>query len=371
MLGRLFGADDATSSWPARVQELCGDLSDSLQMSSSSTEQVRQCLQAAISAFDAPASTAIEKQDLLSGLLQSDLPAKMLEALPNLDFEARKDVMRLFSVILQLGGALVFEYVRTQEQILQLLLEGCGNPEVALHSHMMLRNCCKHAELLKIMLEHGFATREDTGLLKLARHSMFDISSDAFSSLRDLLLTHKAEAAQYLELHFREFFTPYNELLQVQDYVAKRQALRLLGEILLDRKFMKVMLDYVGDEQFLQIHMNLLRETGSKAIQADAFHIFKIFAANPKKPARVHQILLKNRERLIKLLDSLGKEAGESFAQDRKAVVQALKALEALPAVPGSSPAVSSTTSAPTCIPDKANVSGQEEENRTLSSQEH
>jgi calcium binding protein 39 len=224
------------------------------------------------------------------------------------------------------------------------LFEGCGNPEVALHCHMMLRNCCKHAELVKIMLEYGFATRDD-GLVKLARHATFDISSDAFSSLRELLLTHKAEGAQYLDSHFREFFTLYNELLQVQDYVTKRQALRLLGEILLDRKFMRVMLAYVGDEQFLQIHMNLLREnqslsTGSKAIQADAFHIFKIFAANPNKPPRVHQILLKNRDRLIKLLDSLApidtspkssKEADDSFAQDRRAVLQALRGLESLP----------------------------------------
>merc|ERR1719450_336337 len=95
---------------------------------------------------------------------------------------------------------------------------------------------------------------------------------------------------------------------------------------------MKVMLAYVGDEQFLQIHMNLLRETGSKAIQADAFHVFKIFAANPNKPPKVHQILLKNRERLVKLLDAMGKEGDESFAQDRKAVVQALQSLEAPPA---------------------------------------
>jgi calcium binding protein 39 len=366
MLGRLFRSDATTGSWPARVQELCRDLADSLKTSSSSTEQVRQSLQAATNAFDEPATTAIEKQDLLSGLLQSDLPAKMLEALPNLDFEARKDVMRLFSVILQLGGAPVFEYVRTQGQILQLLLEGCGSPEVALHSHMMLRNCCVHVELVKIMLEHGFATREEIGLLRLARHSTFDISSDAFSSLRELLLTHKVEAAQYLETHFREFFTLYNELLQVQDYVTKRQALRLLGEILLDRKFMRVMLAYVGDEQFLQIHMNLLRETGSKAIQADAFHIFKIFAANPNKPPRVHQILLKNRDRLIKLLDSLGKEADESFAQDRKAVVQALRALEALPtavAAKDGSPTAGSTSAPPPTLPDKATVTEQADEN--------
>jgi len=331
MLGRLFRTDNGASSWPPRVEALCQDLSESLGTSSSSqpdvpTEQVRSCLQAAIGMFEEPERTAAEKSELLAGLLAADLPARMLAVLPKLDFEARKDVMRLFNLILQLGTTPVFDYVRSHGQILQLLLDGCADAEVALHSNMMLRSCTRHVELVVCLLEADFAT----GLLKLTQHQTFDISSDAFSSLRELLLTHKAAAAAHLEKHFREFFAMYNEHLQAEDYVTKRQALRLLGEILLDRRFMRVMLSYVSDEQFLQIHMNLLRDS-SKAIQADAFHVFKIFAANPNKPPRVHQILLKNRERLVKLLDSMGKEGDESFAQDRKAVVQALRALEALP----------------------------------------
>jgi len=331
MLGRLFRADNGGSSWPARVQAMCKELSESLGTSTSrvpaaATEQVRSCLATAIGMFEETERTAAEKSELLAGLLTSDLPARMLAVLPNLDFEARKDVMRLFNLILQLGTSPLFDYVSSHSEMLQMLLEGCGNAEVALHSNMMLRSCTRHAELVDCLLEAGFAT----GLLKLA-HQTFDISSDAFSSLRELLLTHKAAAAAYLEAHFNDFFLPYNDLLQVGDYVMKRQALRLLGEILLDRRFMRVMLSYVSDEQFLQIHMNLLRDKESKAIQADAFHVFKIFAANPNKPPRVHQILLKNRERLVKLLESMGKDTDESFVQDRRAVVQALGTLEALP----------------------------------------
>merc|ERR1719329_357399 len=100
----------------------------------------------------------------------------------------------------------------------------------------MLRSYTRHEDLVVCLLEAGFAT----GLLKLCtmqEHQNFDISSEAFSSLRELLLTHKAAAASYLESKekFREFFLPYNELLQAEDYVTQRQALRLLGEILLDR----------------------------------------------------------------------------------------------------------------------------------------
>jgi len=329
MLGRLFRADNGGGSWSGRVQTLCRDLSSSLGTSSATAEQVRPCLQVAIGMFEEPDRTVAEKSELLAGFLDADLPARMLALLPELDFEVRKDVMRLFNLILQLGTSPVFDYVRSHNQILQLLLDGCGKAEVALHCNMIIRSCTRHAELVVCLLEANFAME----LLKLTQHETFDISSDAFASLREILLTHKATGAKYLEEHFKEFFGPFNELLQMQaeDYVTKRQALRLLGEILLDRRFMRVMLAYISDEQFLQIHMNLLRDD-SKAIQADAFHVFKIFAANPNKPTRVHQILLKNRERLVKLLDSMGKEGDESFAQDRKAVVQALLALEALPA---------------------------------------
>jgi len=345
MLGRIFqsgNGSSSSSSWTSRVQALCHDLIDTIGTPEpiptsavkpvASTEQVRSCLQAAIGMFEEAEKIDAEKSELLRGLLDVDLPARMLGVLSELDFEARKDVMRLFNLMLQLGTLPLFDYVRTNGRIIELILDGCGNDQVALHCNMMLRSCTRHSELVVCLLE---ARPHDlpfsTGLLKLTRSQTFDISSDAFSSLRELLLTHKATAAAHLEKNFREFFVPYNELLQAEDYVTKRQALRLLGEILLDRCFMRVMLSYVSDEQFLQIHMNLLRDD-SKAIQADAFHVFKIFAANPNKPLRVHQILLKNRERLVKLLDKLGKEGDESFAQDRKAVVQALRALEAQPA---------------------------------------
>jgi len=336
MLGRLFCTDSAihpdtrrdTRSSSSTWHDLIRDLSKSLSTTSSvQSQQARSCLQATIAAFEASTGTAAEQAEILRSLLAADLPATMLMALPNLDFEARKEVMRLFHAILQAGASPVFDYVRNHAQVMQLLLDGCRNEELALPCHMMLRSCALNSELVVCMLEAGFATE----LLKLAQHQVFDISSDAFASLRALLLTHKSAAAGYLEKCFREFFAAYNELLQTDDYVTKRQALRLLAEILLDRSCKDVMLLYIAEDHFLQVQMNLLRDN-SKAIQADAFHVFKIFAAAPNKRLRVHQILFRNRERLVKLLERFDKENDETLLQDRDAVVQALCALEATPA---------------------------------------
>ncbi|CAE7666828.1 unnamed protein product, partial [Symbiodinium sp. CCMP2456] len=133
-------------------------------------------------------------------------------------------------------------------------------------------------------------------------------------------------SAEFLQANFREFFTSYNSLLQEGDYVTKRQALKLLSDLLLGRKFMRIMMLYIGDDSYLQIHMNLLRDD-SKTIQLEAFHIFKIFVANPNRPPRVHTILFKNKERLITLLHELTPHRPEDkqFLEDMKTVLNKLE----------------------------------------------
>lgn len=55
----------------------------------------------------------------------------------------------------------------------------------------------------------------------------FDISSDAFTTLRDLLTRHKPEVADFLEKNYDEFFKRYLTLLTSENYVTKRQALKV------------------------------------------------------------------------------------------------------------------------------------------------
>ena len=51
--------------------------------------------------------------------------------------------------------------------------------------------------------------------------------------------------------------------------------LQLLGELLLERSNLKVMVRYVADEQNLKLMMNLLKDQ-SRSIQFEAFHVFKV-----------------------------------------------------------------------------------------------
>jgi len=273
--------------------------------------------------------------ELLLQFLAADLPVQLVARLGDMEFEVRKDVISVFSALLQLGplhGAdqQILEYVRGRPEFFRLLVQGYGRPEVATHCGMMLRSCARQRRLVEVFFERPEVI---VRLIEFTRSESFDVSSDAFSSLRDLLLTHRSVSAAYLEGSFRDFFTPYNGLLLSDDYVTQRQALNLLSEMLLDRTFMRVMLAYIGDEQYLQIHMNLLR-ADSKVIQCEAFHVFKIFVANPQKPPRVQQILFKNKDRLVKLLETLrpgaarpNRQDDNQFLEDKKTVIEKLQDL--------------------------------------------
>jgi calcium binding protein 39 len=69
------------------------------------------------------------------------------------------------------------------------------------------------------------------------------------------------------------FFEKYNSMLiQSESYVTKRQSIKLLGEILLDRANYNVMTQYVDSGEHL---MKLLRDD-RKMINYEGFHVFKV-----------------------------------------------------------------------------------------------
>src|SRR5882762_4450990 len=72
-----------------------------------------------------------------------------------------------------------------------------------------------------------------------------------------------------------QFFASFTTLILSDNYVTKRQSLKLLGEILLDRANFNVMTRYIANETNLKMMMNLLRDK-SKNIQFEAFHVFKV-----------------------------------------------------------------------------------------------
>ena len=169
----------------------------------------------------------------------------------------------------------------------------CGN---------MLRECVRYPLVTKRVLHSPQFLSFFTHYL---RDASFDIMSDAFTTFRDLLSLHKSIVADYLEHNYDQFMDNFNELMryvpETEKYITRRQAVKLLGEILLDRANFRVMMRYIASRENLILMMVLLRDK-SEAIQFEAFHVFKVFVANPQKPRSVESILCRNRDKLIAYL---------------------------------------------------------------------
>lgn len=339
LCGRLAADLDALSCGGASLFGLWGGGSPQVAISEGIQQQLRTALDIFSEAADKVESvscqgddprTAEVAGDFLRCFLGADLPARLVASLPLLEFDARMQVLNVLSAVLRLGpvlraDVLIGEYAATRPHFFRLLVDGYASPEVFTHCGVMLRSCARHRQLIE-----AFFANPDVALqlLSLTHHDSFDVSSDAFSSLRDVLLTHKDVAAKFLSAHFRDFFANYNRLLLTDEYVTQRQSLKLLVELLQDEAFLEVMLAYIEDEQFLQIHMNLLR-ADSRFIQFEAFQVFKLFVANKRRPPRVQLILYRNKERLVRLLGALQppqriEANGQPFA-DRDLVVHMLQ----------------------------------------------
>lgn len=102
--------------------------------------------------------------------------------------------------------------------------------------------------------------------------------------LQDLLTRHKSLALDFLTDNIDKFFVEYNRLLQSSNYVTKRQSIKLLGEILLDRTNYVIMTAYIDSPEHLKLIMNLLRDK-SKNIQYESFHVFKVWRQSMKELA--------------------------------------------------------------------------------------
>ena len=78
---------------------------------------------------------------------------------------------------------------------------------------------------------------------------------------------------------------------------------------------------FIASADNLKVVMTLLRDTSS-SIQYEAFHVFKIFVANPHKDGRVLDVLLRNQERLIAFMrDFQNERADEQFIEEKSFLV--------------------------------------------------
>ncbi|WVN89911.1 uncharacterized protein L203_105141 [Cryptococcus depauperatus CBS 7841] len=245
-----------------------------------------------------------------------DLLNLMVVHLGRFDFETRKDVCSIYSTLLrrQLGTrSPTVDTIATRSDIIFNTLKGYANADIALNTGMILKEMLRYEPLARILLySNQFYTFPD-----YIENTSFGISCDALGNMKEALTRHKTMVAQYLEANYDRFFNMYNTLILSSNYVTKRQSLKLLGEILLDRANYNVMTRYISSEANLKMMMNFLRDK-SRNIQFEAFHVFKVFVANPNKPPQIAGILRRNKDKMLIFLKEFHNDKDDEQFNDEK-----------------------------------------------------
>ncbi|KAK5697644.1 Hym1p [Elasticomyces elasticus] len=291
---------------------------------------------------------------LVNGVLSESLLPLLVDNIHRLPFEARKDTQNIISNVFRFRNPgstssepdALKEVLRRQPEIIIALCNGYDRRESASPCGGILKEALKWDAVAAVILydepaDNGKTTDiySDVDVTKLSSgrgvfwkffswidKSSFEVSADAFDCFRLLLTKHKQLVSQYITTNFDRFFSLYNStLIQSDSYVTKRQSLKLLGELLLDRVFYEVMTKYVDSGDNLKLIMYQLKDD-RRMVQYEAFHVFKIFAANPNKSYEVQKFLIMNKQRLLKFLPKFLEERteDEQFCDEKAWLVKAI-----------------------------------------------
>lgn len=293
---------------------------------------------------------------LVKSMIQEDFLYVLAYSIHLLSFESRKDSQAIFSYVLRFRppgstaeDSTAMSYViNDRPQVITGLCRGYNNRESAMPCGAVLREALKNQHIAQIILydqslenqleniyDIDFVDRPQSGdglfwkFFEWIDGGAFEVSADAFTTFRDILTKHKLQVSQYLLTNFDLFFKQYNTILiESSSYVTKRQSIKLLGEILLDRANYNVMTAYVDRGDHLKLCMNLLRDD-RKMVQYEGFHVFKVFVANPHKSDAVKRILTQNRERLLKFLPGFlaDRTEDEQFTDEKSFLIRQIETL--------------------------------------------
>ncbi|OIV95877.1 hypothetical protein TanjilG_06853 [Lupinus angustifolius] len=245
---------------------------------------------------------------LVEEICREDVLTLLIHKLPILGWEARKDLVHCWSILLKQKVECNYccvEYIEQHLELLDFLVVCYDNKEIALSTGIMLRDCIKFPSLAKYILESASFVL----FFKFVELANFDVASDAFSTFKDLLTKHPDVVSEFLNAHYDEFFDLYEKLLTSPNYVTRRQSLKLLSEFLLESPNTQIMRRYILEVRYMKVMMTLLR----------------VFVANPNKPRDVKIILAKNKEKLLELLQNLSPGKGsedEQFEEEKEFIIK-------------------------------------------------
>lgn len=269
--------------------------------------------------------------DQISALAQevhaTNLLSHLVNNLRKLDFDLRKDVFILFLALLRrqiANDSPTAGYLLHHNDILVKLMKGPEFPDVALVCGQILRDCVKFEPINRFVLYHTLFWR----FFKYVQLPLFEVATDVFITLNSLLTVHKKLVGEFLGANSVMFIEHMNELIRSDNYVVKRQSVKLLRELVQLKLNMQFLMTYFDDAKSLKIVMMLLSDN-LKNVQIEGFHIFKFFVAKPKKSPKIIDILAKNKDNFQHFFENFDCSASSpSLIEERDYILQEIQKLE-------------------------------------------
>ena len=190
---------------------LYGDISDHSDFDEEKAKEISRCFQ------------------------QEGFMTQLILNLAIVSFETRKDVALIFNNMMRKNINDFSAYIGENLQLVEILANGYLDPESALSCGSMLRECIRYEQLASFILSSGVVWLFFDSFVHVPS---FEVASDAFNTLKELLTTpkHKHISSDFLELQYVTFIEKYQKLIQNGNYVTRRRSLKLFSELLLDRK---------------------------------------------------------------------------------------------------------------------------------------
>lgn len=270
--------------------------------------------------------------DILTQLSQeiysTDTIYNLVANLECIEFDSRKIVVLLFSYLLRrrIGNrSPTVDYLLSKPKIIVTLIKGPETPEISLNTGLMLREAIKHESIAKFVLYDSLFWK----YFVYIQSDSFEVSTDAFTTLRVLLTEHKSLVGSFFsnDQIVGNFILMINKLITQGNYITKRESTKLLADLIMIKLNYNLMTKYVNDVENLKIIMLLLGDR-SKNIQIEGFNVFKVFVANPKKEKTIIDILAKNRNKLLEFLEGFNRDRNDDlFIAEKEYISQQIQGL--------------------------------------------
>ena len=166
-----------------------------------------------------------------------------------------------------------------------------------------------------------------------AKNQLFEVSADAFESLKVMLTMESALVSPFLEHNYWEVVGIIDGFSVSENYFLKRQSLSLLNRLLGHPKNAIFVEYYSKDSENLKRIMTAMKKETSRQVKLDAFCVFaKIVEWMTRlKPEERGanlsvKIVRKNRERLGEFVGEFGRDVeDEKFQEVKQHLMSALR----------------------------------------------